>query len=744
MDINAALNEVIFKYHLDRYYPHYRNMYEAERILCDIISEIKRDNRKAVFVGDDKTGIAFIQNIVRDYKGIRFLFYNRYDTELKNLESVNLEDCEVYLTSFYGAEYIERWFRVHEIQYKWIYDIFGERGYFLQREFFVFGKEDLLNLVAPREIIHDSRIGYTESIQCELYCQQNKYENTDNAETKRIALEKSLFLSLYMRNFVEARKYIPLLTQYDSKFEKVWDEIQNLLHMAKEAIVNKNQKDIIMYWLDALPYGDEKNMPYLQSVFQNSVVFDNAFTYIPYTHSALRAMFLGKKDIDDQAYRIKNITIENSPVIQFLEERGYHIKVFSGYLNDSIPFDYQSDRFYIDGYVPCSLKLWDMLSEMLLESEKTLWLVHAMDTHFPFLNSMMRDNNYHDKKVRQKQVRLEIDELLAFYESFISKESVRIYMSDHGKKYGAIHEDFHVVFSIYKRSLEPRRVQGLFSLLDFGTVLKQIIMEENIKEEDFVREYIEVGNMDRYSFHDLQALFQNKKELSLLYFGYKGIIDQDYIYIHYRTGKEWLARRNDVPACNPLLFLNCDNDICNSERLGYYRNLAGEYPVALEQDDKFKYSKYLYYLYDNILRQSNVKERIDKINQLIADYPAASVAIRTGGIHSATLYYVLTQENKAKIWGFIDDDNECQCSRLPLPVAHTSQIEKIKKEGVMAIVLSSYDYLDILRKESRKWPKEIAILDIYSWLEENGIMCTGNFYRPEIIETDYDVGFPFG
>ena len=323
MDINAALNEVIFKYHLDRYYPHYRNMYEAERILCDIISEIKRDNRKAVFVGDDKTGIAFIQNIVRDYKGIRFLFYNRYDTELKNLESVNLEDCEVYLTSFYGAEYIERWFRVHEIQYKWIYDIFGERGYFLQREFFVFGKEDLLNLVAPREIIHDSRIGYTESIQCELYCQQNKYENTDNAEIKRIALEKSLFLSLYMRNFVEARKYIPLLTQYDSKFEKVWDEIQNLLHMAKEAIVNKNQKDIIMYWLDALQKKKKKNMPYLQSVFQNSVVFDNAFTYIPYTHSALRAMFLGKKDIDDQAYRIKNITIENSPVIQFLEERGY-------------------------------------------------------------------------------------------------------------------------------------------------------------------------------------------------------------------------------------------------------------------------------------------------------------------------------------------------------------------------------------------------------------------------------------
>lgn len=744
MDLNTALNEIIFKYHLDRYYPHYRDMYEAERILRDIISEIKQDNRKAIFVGDDKTSIAFVQNIVRDYNDIRFLLYNRYDTELKDMGSVQWDDCEIYLISFYGAEYIERWFRLHKIQYKWIYDIFGEMGFYLQREFFVFGKEDLLDLIAPREAIHDSRVGYTESIQCELYCQQNKYENADNSETKRIALEKALFLALYMRNFAEAQKYIPLLSQYDSRFEKVWDEIQDLLHRAKTAIINKVQKDIILYWLDALPYGDEKNMPYLQSVFQNSVMFDNAFTYIPYTHSALRAMFLGKKDIDDCAYRVKNITIKNSPVIQFLMEQGYHIKVFSGYLNDSIPFDYQSDRFYIDGYVPCSLKLWDMLSEMLLESKKTLWVVHAMDTHFPFLNSLMRDDSYSDKQVRQRQVRMEIDEQLAFYESFLGKETVRIYMSDHGKKYGAIHEDFHVIFSIYDKALKPRRVQGLFSLLDFGTVLRQIILEGDIKERDFVREYVEVGNMDRYSFHDLQALFKNKKELSLLYFGYKGIIDQDYIYIHYRTGKEWLARRNDMPVCNPLLVMDCDNDICDFDRLGYYRDLAGEYPVELEQDDKFKNSKYLYYLYDNILSHSNMKERIDKINQLIEDYPMASVAIRTGGLHSATLYYVLTQENKKKIWGFIDDNNECQCSKLPLPIVHTSLIEKIKDEGVRVIVLSSYDYLDVLRKEAEKWPKEIAVLDMYHYLEENGIVCSNNFYKPETIETDYEVGFPFG
>lgn len=37
MDINAALHEIIFKYQLDRYYPHYRNMYHAEKILTDVL-----------------------------------------------------------------------------------------------------------------------------------------------------------------------------------------------------------------------------------------------------------------------------------------------------------------------------------------------------------------------------------------------------------------------------------------------------------------------------------------------------------------------------------------------------------------------------------------------------------------------------------------------------------------------------------------------------------------------------------
>lgn len=117
MNINEELNRIIFKYELDKHYPHYKNMYKAEKILRHIIKKVVSNNEKAVFLGDDPKGIAFIKNIVRDYADIHFFQYDRKDTELHSLESVSWSDFSggVFLISFYGAEYVERWFRLNKI-----------------------------------------------------------------------------------------------------------------------------------------------------------------------------------------------------------------------------------------------------------------------------------------------------------------------------------------------------------------------------------------------------------------------------------------------------------------------------------------------------------------------------------------------------------------------------------------------------------------------------------------------------
>ncbi len=91
IDINEKLNGIIFKYQLDKYYPHYKNMYHASKILGNIIKEIIHNKKKAIFVGDDKAGIEWIRNISGDYADIDFCLYDRMDKEPDKLKSF---DCQ--------------------------------------------------------------------------------------------------------------------------------------------------------------------------------------------------------------------------------------------------------------------------------------------------------------------------------------------------------------------------------------------------------------------------------------------------------------------------------------------------------------------------------------------------------------------------------------------------------------------------------------------------------------------------
>ena len=141
MDINTEINEIIFKYHIDQYYPHYRNMYEARRILRNVVQDIVDNGQQAVFVADDETEIELIKCMSKDYSGICFLSYDRSDTKLNQLEDIRRQDCgHVYLLSYYGAEHAERWFRMHHIKYEWVYDLFERGGYFCKDPFMLWAR----------------------------------------------------------------------------------------------------------------------------------------------------------------------------------------------------------------------------------------------------------------------------------------------------------------------------------------------------------------------------------------------------------------------------------------------------------------------------------------------------------------------------------------------------------------------------------------------------------------------------
>ena len=104
-DIDRALNEIIIKYQLDSYYPHFRNKYEAEKVLRNMIAEAVQHQKNILFIGDDQTGIDFVRNIARMCEGVHFCTYNRNDASLRELDGIdwNVYDC-VYLISFMALD----------------------------------------------------------------------------------------------------------------------------------------------------------------------------------------------------------------------------------------------------------------------------------------------------------------------------------------------------------------------------------------------------------------------------------------------------------------------------------------------------------------------------------------------------------------------------------------------------------------------------------------------------------------
>jgi hypothetical protein len=110
-----------------------------------------------------------------------------------------------------------------------------------------------------------------------------------------------------------------------------------------------------------------------------------------------------------------------------------------------------------------------------------------------------------------------------------------------------------------------------------------------------------------------------------------------------------------------------------------------------------------------------------------------------GGEHSYQLYSVLSEENRRKIGGIIDKDNNCKCKELGYQIyKYPGDIPK----GITAILLSSYWHMEELREEAKESYGAYKIIDIYRYLGEHGYHFEREFYHRFALDSDWDVGFP--
>lgn len=727
IDIDKVLHEIVFKYNLDKHYPQYRKGYYAKKIVEEKVCEFLNRNTSVLFISNEKIVLNIISRYISDKKTGIELLYIKDEQQLDDVMLMKYD--QIFIVSYSGTERIAKKLRERMVDYTWLYDEFETQGLYFEREFFQFtavNHTEWFPMDFPeKELLRDN-------ITLELFFQQRKYETTKNDAIRRISLEKCLFLAIIMKNFVYAQKVLELFGNNDV-YKDLWTEIEELLIKIKTLIAQKQQKNIVVYWLDNLSYDKADGMPYLNKVISMGISFENAFASTPYTLPALKAMFCQKKQVDDKAYKIKKINKKNSKLITCLDQNGYALKMISGAW-DCFEIENLSKRFH-GVYTPASMIFWDCIQTILETEEPAVVFAHALaELHCPQVSTYMNDSIITDVRKRFEIAKKELDEQLEFYDGFLDDCTYRMYISDHG--YLEYHSLFHVHCNIYKKGLVPQKVNDMFSVLDFYYLIRNIVEDRELLEELPKRDYVEIQDFDRYNKTLIEEMIKNREPLKIYSFGYKGVVTKEYIFIKFNNGKKWMASRNNSKY-EPMLE-EYVNDIDNSELLEYFDEITGQFPDDPEVKEKQKYSKYLYKIYNNYLK--HCQERIDIICDSISSYPSKSIALRMGGDHSIELYARLPKEYQEKIGFIIDNNEQCVCKKLGIPII---SIDDIYKYDIQGILLSSYKYLELLRRESEQY-QNIEIIDIYDKFEKKGILCKNNFYIDiTMTKEDYDVGFPF-
>lgn len=734
MDIDKELEQIIEKYNLDRHYPAYRTSRRACDFLEKWVRRLAEGKEKILFLSMDEYALKLIDGWARA-ENINTLFVEALgelekDTGRGYSDELQRTD-KIFVVSYTRTIEILHWLWRHGFQAESVYDILENEQIYLQMEFYRFftpiktnPELELYENIELRSLDGSSMVLY------EYYYQKQRLRHSARIKDIERITEKLFFLAICMRNFLEAKKILDMMKK-TADYRQCWDEVQDLFIKVKHTLKMKTQSNVIIYWLDMLPYEEAEKMKYLQSKRNHSLYFHNAHTVTPYTNPVCKSMFCNIRQVDDLGYCEEHISVDNSILLRDIVNRGYQFCLISDYLKKMFVVEY-SHCVGLTKEATSSEVFWNLVKQILYSEKKTVYLVHTlMELHAPML-SVRRDRfeKQYMMGERDKQIQ-ELDEQLCFYDSLLGDLFYRIYMSDHG--YGDIRKKVHIHFQVYHASWKRQETEKMFCLLDFNKIMRQLLRGQEIDDSMWERTFTPIQDVDYYNKRSLKEILQRKQGIDLCFLtAYKGIVTKEGLYVHFKTGDEIFCEESEEWPKVPL-FLSEEEK--SSAYICDLRKKAGGFPAALDSAPKFEYAKYTYRAYENI--KSTIYAIAKLLNEKFSAYADGGVALRMGGEHSGQLYELLTEVNKKKIGGIIDKNKQCVCAKLGVPIFEPG--ERLP-DTMQAILLSSKIYLEELKEEAKSLYGELEVIDIYQYWEQAGYYFSRDFWFGQ--DEDYEVGFP--
>ncbi len=439
-----------------------------------------------------------------------------------------------------------------------LYDELQKRGLYVNAPFYQNSEDSYENVAYFRSLYHADK-------------------NARNLKNLIIA-----YLKIY--DFINFEKYAEKYTVKKYSYYKevgcaVW-EIKKILSYARAKLKKRKQRDIIIVWNDQVGYSDLKLAPFLYEESKNSLFFENAYTMTPFTVPTFYEMFMGLKSIDDEVYyrTIPIFNRSNSEMLSTIAESGYEF-VYIGDEADARLFE-KEEAIPNYTYNSSCVRCMDLLQK-LLDSEKPVCaILHALvETHNPYLSGELDRAKWYEwpwfdgmpEEVALKQMEKSLqywDSQLAYYMDFLSDQSVRIYMSDHGKRYNyqPIWKEptTHIICFVTGRDVPVCRYNQMFSIYDFNKLIGCAI-QNNYKEEEICKEYALMQETDIFNLSAIRYYVENNAEECT--FAFRAVRTTKELYVKLSSGKKYYYKLPDEET-------NCINS-ADGKRLEWLDSLAG-------------------------------------------------------------------------------------------------------------------------------------------------------------------------
>lgn len=377
-------------------------------------------------------------------------------------------------------------------------------------------------------------------------------------KVKRYYLKELIINYLMIRDYQNAFTYIDQYTDLFGSEDKALLNIKKdfncLFSEIKKDLYERQEKDIIIYWCDSMPYSEFKKFGFLKDEAENSLQMENSYTHVAYTHTTAQTIFTGLPFFENGLYDWNRPNfVEHGKTIDLLKEHDYKIcEIHSNYTQEK----FLRELEYVTKYqrVPASMNLWEVLAQILENKQQKQCIVCHMtcELHPPYWNGtsynmrMGSNSIYEDEDKFSRQIEESVKYLerqILWYADFLGPNVCKIFMSDHGlgtPRY--IEKRIHTFCFVKDKNIASGKHYDYFSYLKFYELLKYILEPTQDNFNNIFTDYVLIQNDHPYSksfCNDILRKHENKEEINPeKWLGFRGIVKNGYKLIYFANGKE--------------------------------------------------------------------------------------------------------------------------------------------------------------------------------------------------------------